>query len=61
LTPCSQKKKVSKGFIQEILNDEYWKEQEEDGDYYIDEKTKTAQLSWRGIAKLEEILKVENI
>ena len=25
LTPCSQKKKVSKGFIQEILNDEYWK------------------------------------
>ncbi len=61
LTPCSQKKKVSKGFIQEILNDEYWKEQEEDWDYYIDEKTKTAQLSWRGIAKLEEILKVENI
>ncbi|MBQ9554244.1 hypothetical protein IJU97_04810 [bacterium] len=45
LTPCSQKKKVSKGFIQEILNDEYGKEQEEDGDYYIDEKTKTAQLS----------------
>ena len=61
LTPCSQKKKVSKGFIQEILNDEYGKEQEEDGDYYIDEKTKTAQLSWKGIAKLEEILKVENI
>ena len=61
LTPCSQKKKVSKGLISEILNDEYWKEQEEDWDYYIDEKTKTAQLSWRGIAKLEEILKVENI
>ncbi len=61
LTPCSAKKKVSKGFIQEILNDEYGKEQEEDGDYYIDEKTKTAQLSGKGIAKLEEILKVENI
>ena len=61
LTPCSQKKKVSKGLISEILNDEYWKEQEEDWDYYIDEKTKTAQLSWKGIAKLEEILKVENI
>ena len=61
LTPCSQKKKVSKGLISEILNDEYWKEQEEDGDYYIDEKTKTAQLSWKWIAKLEEILKVENI
>ena len=61
LTPCSHKKKVSKGLISEILNDEYWKEEEEDGDYYIDEKTKTAQLSWKGIAKLEEILKVENI
>ncbi len=61
LSPCSAKKKVSKGFIQEILNDEYGKEQEEDGDYYIDEKTKTAQLSGKGIAKLEEILKVENI
>ena len=61
LSPCSGKKKVSKGFIQEVLNDEYGKEQEEDGDYYIDEKTKTAQLSGKGIAKLEEILKVENI
>ena len=61
LTPCSHKKKVSKWLISEILNDEYWKEEEEDGDYYIDEKTKTAQLSWKGIAKLEEILKVENI
>lgn len=61
LSPCSGKKKVSKGFIQEVLNDEYGKEQEEDGDYYIDEKTKTAQLSGKGISKLEEILKVENI
>lgn len=61
LTPCSTKKKVSKGFIQEILSDEKSGPQEEDGDYYIDEKTKTAQLSGRGIARLEEILKVENI
>lgn len=61
LTPCSSKKKVSKGFIQEVLNDEYGVEQEEDGDYYIDEKTKTAQLSGKGIAKLESLLKVDNI
>ncbi|MDR0650710.1 MAG: hypothetical protein LBG59_04890 [Candidatus Peribacteria bacterium] len=37
------------------------KDQEEDGDYYIDEKTKTASLSGKGIAKLEELLHVENI
>ena len=61
LTPCSSKKKISKGFIQEVLNDEYGVEQEEDGDYYIDEKTKTAQLSGKGIAKLESLLKVDNI
>lgn len=36
-------------------------EQEEDGDYYIDEKTKTAALSGRGIEKLEKILDVENL
>ena len=61
LTPCSSNKKVSKGFIQEVLNDEYGVEHEEDGDYYIDEKTKTAQLSGKGIAKLESLLKVDNI
>jgi len=61
LMPCSSKKKVSKGFIQEVLNDEYGVEHEEDGDYYIDEKTKTAQLSGKGISKLESLLKVENI
>jgi len=37
------------------------KNQEDDGDYYIDEKTKSASLSGRGIARLEEILKVENL
>ncbi|MEI8090956.1 MAG: hypothetical protein WCG98_01580 [bacterium] len=36
-------------------------EQEEDGDYYIDEKTKTAALSGVGIEKLERILSVENL
>jgi hypothetical protein len=30
--------------LNELINDEL-KEQEEDGDYYIDEKTKTASLS----------------
>ncbi|MDD2300483.1 MAG: hypothetical protein PHU69_12710, partial [Fermentimonas sp.] len=61
LIPCSNKKKVSKGLLNELMKDDGGKEQEEDGDYYIDEKTKTASLSGRGIAKLEEILKVENI
>lgn len=62
LTPCSAKKKVSKWLLQELLTDnKSWKDQDEDGDYYIDEKTKSASLSWRGISKLEEILKVENL
>ena len=60
LTPCSWKKKVSKWLLNELVND--WpKEQEEDWDYYIDEKTKTASLSWRWIAKLEQLLNVENL
>jgi preprotein translocase subunit SecA len=37
------------------------KQQEEDGDYYIDEKTKTASLSSQGIQKLEQTLNVENL
>ncbi len=62
LTPCSGKKKVSKWLLQELLTDKgTWIHQEEDGDYYIDEKTKTASLSGRGIAKLEKILNVENL
>jgi len=60
LQPCSGKKKVSKGLLNELVNDDD-KEQEEDGDYYIDEKTKTASLSGKGIAKLENMLNVENI
>ena len=46
--------------LNELLH-EGEKEQDEDGDYYIDEKTKTAAISGRGIQKLEEILKVENL
>jgi preprotein translocase subunit SecA len=60
LQPCSSKKKVSKGLLNELMNEDV-KHQEEDGDYYIDEKTKTASLSGRGISKLEELLNVENI
>jgi preprotein translocase subunit SecA len=46
LAPCSAKKKVSKGLLNELMNESV-KNQEEDGDYYIDEKTKTAALSGR--------------
>ena len=60
LTPCSSKKKVSKGLLHELMNEKTGK-QEEDGDYYIDVKTKTAALSWRWIQRLEEILGVENL
>ena len=60
LTPCSWKKKVSKWLLNELVNDEP-KDQEEDWDYYIDEKTKTASLSGKWIAKLEQLLNVENL
>jgi len=46
LTPCSSKKRVSKGLLNELLNEKTGA-QEEDGDYYIDVKTKTASLSGR--------------
>lgn len=60
LTPCSSKKKVSKWLLNELMKaDEL--QQEEDWDYYIDEKTKTVSLSGQWIKKLEEILKVENL
>lgn len=62
LTPCNGKKPVSKWFLQELLNDEKKpKNYEEDGDYYIDEKTKTVSLSGLGIQKLENILGVKNL
>ncbi|MCX6823127.1 MAG: preprotein translocase subunit SecA, partial [candidate division SR1 bacterium] len=62
LIPCTTKKKVSKGLLHEIMNDQKRvNTQEEDGDYYIDEKTKTAAISGMGIEKLEKILGVENL
>lgn len=60
LTPCSSKKVVSKWLLQELLKD-MPKDQEEDGDYYIDEKTKSVLLSGLWIKKLEWILWVENL
>lgn len=62
LVPCSTKKRVSKWLLNEIMNDQKRiNDQEEDGDYYIDEKTRTAAISGRGIQKLESILWVENL
>lgn len=62
LTPCKNKKHISKWLLHELLNDDKTKKnEEEDGDYYIDEKTKTASLSSVGIAKLEQLLWVENL
>jgi preprotein translocase subunit SecA len=60
LKPCSTKKKISKGFLKEILEGDK-EENIEDGDYYIDEKTKTVSLSSQGIATLEKMLGVENL
>jgi len=63
LSPCTTKREISKGLLHEIMNESKWKNKskEEDGDYYIDEKTKTVSLSSAGIARLEKILKVENL
>lgn len=63
LIPCKGKKKVSKGFLHELLNETKKEEitEVDDWDYYIDEKTKTASLSSLWIAKLEKMLNVENL
>jgi preprotein translocase subunit SecA len=63
LTPSSGKKKVSKGFLNELLKDMKDEEEENDdsGDYYIDEKSKTVTLSSEGIERLEKLLKVDNL
>ncbi len=61
LKPCKEKKKISKGLLYELLNEEAKKENIEDGDYYIDEKTKTVSLSGEWINKLEKMLGVENL
>lgn len=59
LTPSKHKKKVSKGFLHELLNDikkEQKQEEKDDGDYYIDKKSKSASLSSKGIQKVEKLL-----
>ncbi len=63
LTPAKGKKKVSKGFLSELLKEDLPTTEDEDtsGDYHIDEKTKTATLTSEGIAKLEQLLKVDNL
>jgi len=61
LTACSGKKKVSKWLLYELMNEDAKKESVEDGDYYIDEKTKTVSLSGEWIQKLEKMLGVENL
>lgn len=62
LIPSSSKKKVSKWFIADIMsdknNEDVW---QPDGDYYIDEKAKSAILSEIGIEKLEKLLWVEHL
>ncbi len=64
LTPSKQRKRVKKWFLQEMMQDVKKGEVEEiedDGDYHIDEKTKSATLSSAWIKKLEWLLKVENL
>ncbi len=63
LIPSKGKKKISKWFLAELMKDAKWEEEQADdgGDYYIDEKTRSATLSSAGIAKLEKMLNVENL
>ncbi len=63
LTPSTIKKKVKKWFLQELVSDikKESDEEEDNGDYHIDEKTKSVTLSSSGIRKIEGILKVENL
>lgn len=62
LTQSAKAKKVSKGFLAELMKNE---EQDEDtgpeGDYYFEEKSKAVTLSEVGISKLEQIMWVENL
>lgn len=62
LIPSTKKKKVSKWFLHDMLQDNKKdSDEEESWDYYIDEKTKTVAISSTGIIKLEKILNVENL
>ena len=61
LIPSKNKKKVSKGFLAELINKEEKDTPEDMGDYFVDEKLKTVSLSSQGIEKLEKTLNVENL
>lgn len=60
LIPCKWKKKSPKGLLKELLTNPE-DEIVDEGDYYIDEKTKWVTLSSYGIQKLEKLLNVENL
>lgn len=63
LTPCSGPKRKPKSFLKELLEEakDAPDPHLEDGDFYIDEKHKTATLSGQGITKLEHILWISNL
>lgn len=62
LTPSAGKKKVSKWFLAEMLNDAKSDDNQDDwGDYFIDEKSKSVSLTEHGIDKLEKVLWVEHL
>ena len=64
LIPSKNKKKVSKGFLADMLAEEKKPREDQwsdEWDYYIDEKLKTAILSSKWIEKLEKMLWVENL
>lgn len=62
LQPSSTKRKVSKGFIAEVMSTDTSKQETApEGDYYIDEKSKSATLSEQGITKLEKMLGVDHL
>lgn len=61
LVQSSKAKKVSKGFLAELIKEGQEEDNGPDGDYYLDEKSKAVTLSEIGITKLETLLGVENL
>ncbi len=65
LEPSQWKKKKPKSFIQELISEETEEDKEkaneEEKDYYVDEKVKTIQLTSKWISKLEWHLWVNNL
>ncbi len=62
LVPSASKKKVSKWFLAEMLKDKKDEDNQDDwGDYFIDEKSKSVSLTEHGISKLENMLGVEHL